>query len=273
MPDIPLALPASMTSTGAALGARGRIEVDYQALTEQEMRGFLGDVEREAAQAARRGSTLDTLVVLGLWAALLSRTGAALPSLSYLQLSLKDTELPRAVASAVQREQGWAQGAGVSDAHALARLRTVLGISATPVEGMGGAFGRLLVNIDNATGNGAGQWSWTGQSEAWARTAATADFASEMIEQLRSEGFTHKRWHTRYDSKVRDTHVSADTTTLLLDDLFTVGGVALRYPGDPMAVSVGETINCRCVITGVRYGQRALDHPAGTEPWNNPRPR
>ncbi|MDX3239371.1 phage minor head protein [Streptomyces sp. ME03-5709C] len=56
-----------------------------------------------------------------------------------------------------------------------------------------------------------------------------------------------KQWTTRRDSRVRDTHDRADGQLQLLDDPFTVGGVAMRYPGDPTAPPE-LVINCRCVL-------------------------
>ncbi|EMF20408.1 hypothetical protein H114_32734 [Streptomyces gancidicus BKS 13-15] len=56
-----------------------------------------------------------------------------------------------------------------------------------------------------------------------------------------------KQWKTRRDARVRDAHDAADGQIQLLDTPFTVGGVAMRYPGDP-AAPPHLTVNCRCVL-------------------------
>lgn len=71
--------------------------------------------------------------------------------------------------------------------------------------------------------------------------ANDATFAS-----LDSQGIG-KQWVTMKDDNVRDTHRPLDGTVVPVGDTFTVGGVQMRYPGEP----VGDPslwIACRCVI-------------------------
>jgi len=55
-----------------------------------------------------------------------------------------------------------------------------------------------------------------------------------------------KQWITRRDTKVRDSHHKANGQLRLLDEPFTVGGVAMSAPGDPTAPPE-EVCNCRCI--------------------------
>jgi len=56
-----------------------------------------------------------------------------------------------------------------------------------------------------------------------------------------------KTWIAREDEKTRLTHAAVDNTTVLVDDVFNVGGFPLRYPHDPFG-PVQEVVNCRCRI-------------------------
>jgi F like protein len=56
-----------------------------------------------------------------------------------------------------------------------------------------------------------------------------------------------KQWVTRRDTRVREAHADANGQLQLLDDPFNVGGVDMRYPGDPTAPA-SLTVNCRCVM-------------------------
>lgn len=54
-----------------------------------------------------------------------------------------------------------------------------------------------------------------------------------------------KTWICTIDGKTRDTHFAADGQRAPLDGTFTVGGAALKYPGDPGGPPQ-EVYNCRC---------------------------
>ncbi len=58
-------------------------------------------------------------------------------------------------------------------------------------------------------------------------------------------GALSKTWLTRRDPKVRPAHHFLQGKTVNLGDGFMVDGVALRFPGDPLAPP-SLTINCRC---------------------------
>lgn len=82
----------------------------------------------------------------------------------------------------------------------------------------------------------------TESNRAW--NAATLAAAEDMTGEGRP---LVKQWECRRDTKVREAHDDADGQIRLLDEPFTVGGVAMRYPGDP-AAPPGLTVNCRCIL-------------------------
>lgn len=61
------------------------------------------------------------------------------------------------------------------------------------------------------------------------------------------EGFTHKRWLSAGDGRVRPDHANAHGQTVPIDEAFAVGGAAMQYPGDP-AGPPQEVWNCRCTL-------------------------
>jgi HK97 family phage portal protein len=56
-----------------------------------------------------------------------------------------------------------------------------------------------------------------------------------------------KTWIARKDSKVRATHLFLDGKTVPFGDEFSVGGEAVRFPGDPLSPA-SLTYNCRCKL-------------------------
>jgi uncharacterized protein with gpF-like domain len=62
------------------------------------------------------------------------------------------------------------------------------------------------------------------------------------------EGETQKVWTAGMDMRVRESHAEADGQAVDLDGAFIVGGVRLRFPGDPLGPAE-EVINCRCILT------------------------
>lgn len=265
---MPISTPDDLESGAAAFGQRINLEDEYRAEVQAEVEGFLGDVRLYAQGVAegREGQFL-LATLLTLWAGVVTRLERTLPTGSQLLATVRDSDLPERAYEAASAQLAESSALGLTHSEIGARLRTALGLTRTPVPGLGGEFGRLLLNAD-----GSSTRSWTGESETMARTAATADLGATMIEQLRAQGYTHKRWATRYDSRVRETHANVDHNTVLLDDVFIVGGCALRFPADPMATDLSQVVNCRCVLVGVRYGRHRLAQPYGETPWNDPNP-
>lgn len=89
------------------------------------------------------------------------------------------------------------------------------------------------------------------REERIARTESTRAWNAATLaaaEDLTGEGRPLvKQWQTRHDTQVRDAHDDADGQLRLLDEAFTVGGVAMAYPGDPTAPPE-LTVNCRCLL-------------------------
>ncbi len=56
-----------------------------------------------------------------------------------------------------------------------------------------------------------------------------------------------KFWIATPGSRTRPSHRAADRQTVAMSGAFTVGGLAARYPGDPL-LSAAERCNCRCSI-------------------------
>ena len=73
-----------------------------------------------------------------------------------------------------------------------------------------------------------------------------------------------KQWITRHDARVRTAHDQVDGQLRLLDEPFTVAGVAMQHPGDPTAPA-GLVINCRCRLA-VAPEQRAAALESQTRP-------
>lgn len=65
-----------------------------------------------------------------------------------------------------------------------------------------------------------------------------------------ADGKGYHIWNTRRDDRVRPTHVVADRQKRPIDEMFTVGGYALAFPGDTEhGAPPEETVNCRCFLT------------------------
>ncbi len=245
--------PRDPSSPGAVLSARAPLEDSYRQLVNGEVEAFVTEVGRRATDAAGGGPALTVAVALVLWAAMIDRVSATVPATSQLLAELAASDLPERAVQAATGEVARSAQLGLSAAETDARIKTALGIAKAPVEGMGGEYGKMLLQLPPDGGAATSVRSWAGDSDAMARTASTADFGQSMIDQMRAEGYTHKRWATRYDSRVRATHAAVDRVTVLLDETFLVGGSVMRYPADPMVSDIGEAINCRCVLVAVRY--------------------
>lgn len=103
---------------------------------------------------------------------------------------------------------------------------------------------------------GAGYYS----AERLVRTLYTSGANRAQLEALRARGYTHKRWLTARDSRVRTArkgsrfdHRRMDGVTVPIEEPFvTPAGYRLMYPGDrSLGAPGGEIVNCRCTIVGV----------------------
>ncbi|AXN53280.1 capsid maturation protease and MuF-like fusion protein [Mycobacterium phage Thonko] len=90
--------------------------------------------------------------------------------------------------------------------------------------------------------------------------AAGVQNAAVIAAAMRNtEDVLDKVWIATIDGKTRHTHFAADGQRTPLAGTFTVGGEALRFPGDPLGPA-REVRNCRC-----RVGVLADDEPLPDE--------
>src|SRR5882757_1951375 len=87
------------------------------------------------------------------------------------------------------------------------------------------------------------------QAEQAAQIIATslATYARERVREdiAKRLGAGYKRWTSRNDDRVRETHQQLNGQTKRLDKHFTVNGMDIMRPGDPEA-PLELTISCRC---------------------------
>lgn len=75
-------------------------------------------------------------------------------------------------------------------------------------------------------------------------------FNYEELQEAWENGYTHKRWNTRHDTRVRKTHAAVDGKTIPIDDLFLVGGSEMMVPRDTEnGAELSEISGCRCWVT------------------------
>ena len=98
-----------------------------------------------------------------------------------------------------------------------------------------------------------------------AQTASTPVYAHTLTDAYASYGATGKGWLSVLDSATRESHVEANGQEVGINESFTVGGVSMRFPGDPRAPA-RETVGCRCSIFPVVpppvYREKTADEQA-----------
>ncbi|MDD4995737.1 MAG: phage portal protein [Patescibacteria group bacterium] len=91
-------------------------------------------------------------------------------------------------------------------------------------------------------------------TQARAMTIARTEMASAVnggtVMGYGQAGIEEKEWLATIDGDTRESHMAADGQKVGINNNFDIGGVALRYPGDP-AGPPEETINCRCTVMPV----------------------
>ena len=92
---------------------------------------------------------------------------------------------------------------------------------------------------------------WSTRVARDSRTIATRVQGALSLRRMRAAGRKNKRWVTRHDDRVRSSHEALDGVSVPIDQPFQAEGGALMFPGDRSA-PIGEWINCRCVLTGLR---------------------
>ncbi|MEE4384171.1 MAG: phage minor head protein [Pseudomonadales bacterium] len=92
---------------------------------------------------------------------------------------------------------------------------------------------------------GTGFWSPRVRSLVIARTEVhTASVLASNAAAQATGLVTAREWASAEDSRTRPDHSAADGQTTT--DTYTVGGVSMRFPGDPNAPA-DQIVNCRCV--------------------------
>lgn len=79
------------------------------------------------------------------------------------------------------------------------------------------------------------------ETEAAGATNDARDLIAAVV------GAERKKWRSRGDAKVRESHATAHGQEKDVGEAFTVGGSTMRYPGDP-AAPIRETARCRCWV-------------------------
>ena len=91
-------------------------------------------------------------------------------------------------------------------------------------------------------------------------THSAASFANhQMGVELQKSGLTMKKqWVATSDERTRDIHRQANGTRVDIDESFIVGGMKMKYTGDPSG-GAKNVINCRCVTLYVEEETRIID--------------
>jgi hypothetical protein len=111
----------------------------------------------------------------------------------------------------------------------------------------------LAARIEASTGVG------QARAERIARTEviAASNAASLAVANLANLPGAAKEWLATPDARTREAHRLADGQRVPLGEPFEVGGVALRFPGDPDGPA-DLVVNCRCSI-GYAFGDDVSD--------------
>jgi len=75
-----------------------------------------------------------------------------------------------------------------------------------------------------------------------------ASNAGSFMAAKQSNVVARKRWLAIVDQRTRQSHRDADGQIVAMNEMFSVGGAQMAYPGDP-AAPADEVIQCRCSLT------------------------
>ena len=89
-------------------------------------------------------------------------------------------------------------------------------------------------------------------------THSAASFANDQVNRSLNIPNQLKRWVSVADQRTRATHVQANGTEIPLDEDFIIGGVAMKYTGDPKG-GAKNVINCRCVTLYITPEDEVVD--------------
>lgn len=104
--------------------------------------------------------------------------------------------------------------------------------------------GESLANIKKNLESGGQRRDWV---QAFAKEVAGSAVQNARAAVADRIGGMRKTWVTTGDDKVRPSHRRLNGRTIQVSNSFTVGGVKIRFPHDPLA-PIGEVANCRCTV-------------------------
>lgn len=81
-----------------------------------------------------------------------------------------------------------------------------------------------------------------------AKNESFSGFNEGMLWAAKKSGFTKKTWLSVTDESSRSAHSEISGKTIGIDDLFSVDGSTISFPGDPLS-DVHLTANCRCTLS------------------------
>lgn len=143
------------------------------------------------------------------------------------------------VASAVSAAVAWiGSGAGYQ------ALRAAQ--AAAAADAAGKSVSEILDLLDEQAEH-AHRWAQTISETATKTVTEAAHAHTAALVAAATGGQVSKTWRTRRDERVRPDHERADDQKQPLAGVFTVGGVALRWPGDPLGPPE-QVRNCRCRV-------------------------
>ncbi|QDP45510.1 MuF-like minor capsid protein [Microbacterium phage FuzzBuster] len=240
-----------LESPGAAVARQVRLEGAVNRVLDKLVRDFLASIRRDARDS---GLQLSAGLTWATWELHSAKALAEMPSTiaAWLAPELAASEIPDIAYDSVRLVLTMAVDQGWSAAQTDDQIRLALEPDAGPTELVAAASRRGPRHGARWDELDAGGMSFMDRMKRDARTAVTGLDGMITVNALGEQGFTRKRWVTRHDDKVRETHRHADGDTVALSEPFYVGGYPLMYPGQRGAPPE-IVINCRCVIVGTRW--------------------
>lgn len=243
-----------LESPAAAVARQVRLESAVERVLGGVLRDFLADV---LSMVDREGSAITVGQLWMSWSAIAGSALADLPPDAgawLLQPIAFETDIPDVAYDSIQAVYAAALTERWSASTTRDQLRLALqpdvGPSSLVAAGRRGPrHGARWEELDT------GGMSFMDRMKRDARTAVTGLDGILTSSALRDQGFTRKRWVTRHDAKVRETHREVEGDTVPLEQPFYVGGYPLMYPGERGA-PLSLVINCRCVMVGTRWRAR-----------------
>lgn len=260
---------------GRAFARQTAMEAQLLRAAESALRNFLSNV----ADRAYRERTIYPPVVANLWTNAVTDILSALPSevAEYVREDFEQSDIPDDVYTATTVVLAAAAKAFASEAELRQELNRVLNPDGFAVEQINASAGWLertsswgVVFREAVPGELAGEFDdleaitaaswwdslqetgsvWIKRIRRTTRTSATGLNSWITVTAIRLQDYSHKRWVTRHDDRVRHTHSLANGQTVPTSQPFIVGGAPIMYPGERSA-DYGEVVNCRCTLIGV----------------------